>query len=224
MATRVDQVHVRAGTRRSFWPRGVVCARVSTSCARPQGSSSEAADSSELRIKTMKNCSVVLVSSLATCLASPVLAPVLAQEPLIAPSTGSFHYAAKFLCTTNTPFTSAAVPSVVPGHYLTVINIHNPHDQAVQFREKIALTFPPGGQKPGEVSNFVDRRLAPDEALSVDCDGIKGGFGLTFVHGAEGFLVIESPRSLDVTAVYTAGKVEGEVDSIAVEQIRERRK
>jgi len=40
---------------------------------------------------------------------------------------------------------------------------------------------------------------------------------------AGGFLVIESTHSLDVTTVYTAGKLRGEVESIAVEQIRERK-
>jgi len=115
-------------------------------------------------------------------------------------------------------------PIGLPGNYLTVINIHNPNDQTVRFRKKLAVAFPPGGQEPGGVSNVIADRLAPNEALSVDCDRIKGDFVLTFIHGAEGFLVIESPRSLDVTAVYTAGKIEGEVESIAVEQIRERRK
>jgi hypothetical protein len=173
----------------------------------------------------MKRCSLLLVSSFALFLACPFMLPtlVIAQEPVIVPSTLKFQYAAKFLCTPNIPFTSAATPSVLPGNYLTVINIHNPNGETVRFRKKIALTFPPGGQKPGQVSNFIDHQLAPDEALSVDCERIKSGFGFTFVHGAEGFLVIESARSLDVTAVYTAGKVEGEVESIAVEQIRERR-
>jgi hypothetical protein len=174
----------------------------------------------------MKRCSLLLVSSFAVFLACPFMLPtlVIAQEPVVMPSTFKFHYAAKFLCTPNIPFTSAATPSVLPGNYLTVINIHNPNSGTVRFRKKIALTFPPGGQKPGQGSNFIDDQLAPDAALSVDCQRIKSGFfGFTVIHGVEGFLVIESARSLDVTAVYTAGKVEGEVESIAVEQIRERR-
>jgi hypothetical protein len=43
------------------------------------------------------------------------------------------------------------------------------------------------------------------------------------IHGIEGFLVIQSSQSLDVTAVYTAGPRAGEVASIDVEQIRGRR-
>jgi hypothetical protein len=57
----------------------------------------------------------------------------------------------------------------------------------------------------------------------VDCRDITQDFGLTFIHGAEGFLVIESTDSLDVVAVYTAGKRGGEVESIDVEQVPERK-
>jgi hypothetical protein len=133
-----------------------------------------------------------------------------------------FHYAAKFLCTANIPGTLQTTPSLLPGVYQTVINIHNPSTQTVQLRKKIAVTFPAGRQEPGEVSRFLEDKLASDQALKVDCDQIAEDFGITFIHGAEGFLVIESTRSLDVTAVYTAGEFGGEVTSIAVEQIRER--
>jgi hypothetical protein len=63
--------------------------------------------------------------------------------------------------------------------------------------------------------------LAPNHGTRWDCDRITTAFG-PFVHGVEGFLIIESSQSLDVTAVYTAGKVGGQVENIAVEQIRER--
>ena len=56
----------------------------------------------------------------------------------------------------------------------------------------------------------------------MDCDQVARDFG-PFIHGVEGFLVIESTQSLDVTAVYTAGKNGGEVESIAVEHIWERK-
>ena len=127
-----------------------------------------------------------------------------------------FQYAVKFLCTANIPGTSQTTSSVLPGVYTTVINIHNPNDVTVRFRKKISL---PG---PGQVSNFIGAGLKPDESAKVDCEEITSKFGFTFIHGAEGFLVIESPRSLDVVAVYTAGQVGGGVESLAVEQIRER--
>jgi hypothetical protein len=126
-----------------------------------------------------------------------------------------FQYAAKFLCTANIPGTSQTTPSVLPGVYQTAVNIHNPNDQTIRWRRK--FTQPELG-----ISNFIDDQLKPDEAARVTCDQIQRDFG-PFIHGAEGFLVIESTNSLDVTAVYTAGKNGGEVESIDVEQIRERK-
>jgi len=126
-----------------------------------------------------------------------------------------FQYAAKFLCTTNIPGTSQTTTSVLPGVYQTGLNIHNPNDQTVRWRRKIS--------QPGlGFSKFINDQLKSDEAARVDCEQIQGDFG-PFIHGVEGFLVIESTQSLDVTAVYTAGKSGGEVESIAVEQIRERK-
>jgi hypothetical protein len=126
-----------------------------------------------------------------------------------------FQYAAKFLCTANIPGTSQTTTSVLPGAYQTAVNVHNPNDQTVRWRRKIT--------QPGlGISKFIEDQLKPDESARVDCDQIQRDFG-PFIHGVEGFLVIESTLSLDVTAVYTAGKNGGEVESIAVEQIRERK-
>ena len=126
-----------------------------------------------------------------------------------------FQYAAKFLCTANIPGTSQTTTSVLPGVYQTVVNIHNPNNRTVRWRKKIT--------QPGiGISKFIEAQLKPDEAIREDCDRVVGDFG-PFIHGVEGFLVIESTQSLDVTAVYTAGKKGGEVESIAVEQIRERK-
>ena len=128
-----------------------------------------------------------------------------------------FQYAAKFLCTANLPGTSQTTDSLLPGVYQTVINIHNPNNQVARIRKKIAVTNPPA------ISKFVDGALKPDEAAKVDCTDIVRDFGLAFIHGAEGFLVIESTLSLDVTAVYTAGPRGAGVSSIDVEQINERK-
>jgi hypothetical protein len=124
-----------------------------------------------------------------------------------------FQYAAKFLCTANIPGTSQTTTSLLPGSYQTVVNIHNPSDkETATLRMKIAVAG-------GPISKFKKSKLAPDEAAKVDCSAI-GNFGIHAIHGVEGFLVIESDLSLDVIAVYTAGK--GEVHSIDVEQVRER--
>jgi hypothetical protein len=56
----------------------------------------------------------------------------------------------------------------------------------------------------------------------VDCSQLESKFGIVPVHGLEGFLVIESTASLDVTAVHMAGPRGEDVASIAVEQVRER--
>lgn len=122
-----------------------------------------------------------------------------------------FQYAVKFICTANIPGTSQTTTSFLPGSYQTAVNIHNPNNDTVRFRMKLALR--------GEISEFIGDGLKPDEAGHVDCSDIPK-FGLHLIHGFEGFLVIESTQSLDVVAVYTAGGQE--VNSIDVEYIRER--
>jgi hypothetical protein len=133
----------------------------------------------------------------------------------------SFQYAAKFLCTANIPGTAQTTSSVVPGSYQTAVNVHNPHAETVRFRMKIALgdTF---------ISKFVPGRIRPDAMTRVSCNRILREFfggpdDLDFIHGAEGFLVIESTHSLDVVAVYTAAGQGGKVQSIDVETVKERR-
>lgn len=133
----------------------------------------------------------------------------------------SFQYAVKFLCISNIPGTSQTTDSVVPGSYQTVVNIHNPHDVKVKFRMKLALSET-------TISKFVAGALPPDGMRRVTCDRILRGFfgdpdDLDFIHGAEGFLVIESTHSLDVVAVYSAAGEGSSVQSIDVETVKERR-
>ena len=127
-----------------------------------------------------------------------------------------FQYAAKFICTSNIPGTSQTTGSFLPGNYQTAINIHNPNERPVRFRAKVAL----GGQ--GLISKFIDGALGPDEVTRYVCGDIREKFGMHVIHGAEGFLVIESTHTLDVIAVYTAGPVGNGVASIDVENVRER--
>ena len=75
---------------------------------------------------------------------------------------------------------------------------------------------------PPLISSFINESLKPDQATKVDCSRI-GEFGLQLIHGFEGFLVVQSTLSLDVAAVYTAAKKGGEIESMDVEYIRERR-
>ena len=126
-----------------------------------------------------------------------------------------YQYAVKFLCTANIPGTSQTTTALLPGAYQTAVNIHNPNPQVARLRKKLAV-------RSGQISAFVDGQLKSDEATSVDCSQVQN-FGITFIHGFEGFLVIESTLSLDVVAVYTAGPRGGEVASIDVEHVPERR-
>jgi hypothetical protein len=184
---------------------------------------------------TIKRC--ILASACA--LAIPLLLPVPAARPQASTALRPkfrFQYAAKFLCGVNQG-TLAEGAGVLPGSYTTAINIHNPQGRDVPLRKKVAISFPvrdgsflSGGQLPGAVSFFLQDRLAPDQALQVDCEQIPEEFtfppeppvigpNVTFT---EGFLAIESLDSLDVTVVYTAESLEGGDRSIDTESVRER--
>lgn len=124
-----------------------------------------------------------------------------------------FQYAAKFICTSHIPGTSQTSDAVLPGHYQTCVNIHNPHDIKFKIRMKLAASNE-------IISPWIADGLVGDGVVRVTCSDLKK-FELHLIHGFEGFLVIESPCSLDVIAVYTAGRKEG-VSSLAVEQVKER--
>src|ERR1051325_6043209 len=75
-----------------------------------------------------------------------------------------FQYAVKFICTSNIPGTSQTTSSFLPGSYQTAVNIHNPNNDDVRFRMKLASTL--------EISQFIFDGLKPDGAGHVDCDTI----------------------------------------------------
>lgn len=125
-----------------------------------------------------------------------------------------FQYAAKFVCG------EADGTVVAPGEYWTAINVHNPTDRPVRFEKKIAVALP--REEPGPVSEFVDARLGPDEALEIDRDDIfeHAESGADFL---KGFVVIRSDTELDVVAVYTAAGEDGRVETIHTERVSPRR-
>jgi hypothetical protein len=112
------------------------------------------------------------------------------------------------------------------GIYRTAIHIHNPNDNRVEIRKKIALTFPTTlagdneDQIPGPVSHWVSDELPGNGALEVDCGQIPEGF--EFNGGQDtctactplvkGFVVIRSYRPLDVQALYIV-RIDGVVDA-----------
>jgi hypothetical protein len=126
----------------------------------------------------------------------------------------TYQYAVKLICTANIPGTSQTSDGLLPGVYETTVNIHNPNENTAKIRKKLA--------HPTQISKFKNSEIKPDGAERFVCRNIQD-FGITFIHGFEGFLVIESTMSLDVIAVYTAGGRGGEVSTIDVEQIKERK-
>lgn len=155
------------------------------------------------------------------------LDPIFFKETAEGPRTDEFSYAAKIVCGLQK---DPKDMRLARGFYATTINIHNPGDEAAKFFKKLALSFPPEEQRPGKILRISEDTLKPDEALKVDCNDIQrrlfpNGFPTPYI---EGFVIIESAKSLDVTAVYSTASLdkEGNVtthSSIDVEQIKERR-
>jgi hypothetical protein len=70
-------------------------------------------------------------------------------------------------------------------------------------------------ERRGNISELVEDRLEPDQALSIDCTDIVGLFDTTSPSPVgDGFVVLNSNQTLDVSAVYTTR------DSIDVENIQ----
>ncbi len=130
-----------------------------------------------------------------------------------------YEYAAKFACGEQTSLQPAPLTR---GIYATTVNIHNPNDEQVHLFKKVALTYPPAAQKPGNVFPLAIDELGYDEALKTECTEILrkaseiAGNPVPF---AEGFVIVQAPRSLDVSGLYSVTTAQ---TSMHVEQIRER--
>ena len=102
------------------------------------------------------------------------------------------------------------------GKYFTSINLHNPSNESIIFRYKVAIALP--GMKPGPVSDFVKGKLDPDQASEIDCPDIY-----RLIESREkflkGFVVIESQFKLDVVAVYTVAGSDGYIETMDIERI-----
>lgn len=139
-----------------------------------------------------------------------------AAQAQVAPT--HFQYAVKFVCGKSP---GEGQPEVVArGSYFTAINVHNPANNSVNFRKKIAVALP--SEKPGEVSKFFDVGLGPDQALEIDCDDIFKHMN-SRTSFLKGFVVIETKTALDVIAVYTAAGASGMVETMDVERFDPRR-
>ncbi len=132
-----------------------------------------------------------------------------------------FEYAAKFICGDGS---GDGGIRAVPGAYETIVNVHNFQSREIPFFKKLALAFPPREQAAGEILPIGIDRLGTDEALKADCDDLRARLFDTASPDSsffEGYLVVQTPRRLDVDAVYTAGQPSG-VNSIHVEEVTER--
>lgn len=134
-----------------------------------------------------------------------------------------FEYPAKIVCGTQNDSTDHRL---VQGEYASTINIHNPNDEKVYFFKKLALAYPPEGQRPGQIIPIAIDSLEYDESLKFDCNEIAGDL-LAENEYIEGFLVIQSPRRLDVTGVYSGASLsryhESRDISVDIEQIQGQR-
>jgi hypothetical protein len=137
-----------------------------------------------------------------------------------------FEYVAKIVCGTQA---DRADMRLARGFYATSVNIHSPGEPQNRIYKKLALAYPPEEQAAGEVLPIGEDVLNYDEALKTDCNDIRrrlfpNDFPAPYI---EGFVIVQSTRRLDVTAVYTTAAIdrEGQVadhSSIDVEQIAER--
>ena len=127
---------------------------------------------------------------------------LLASFPRLAQAQ-QLQYAVKFMC--GIPGVEADREAVKSGNYATAINIHNPSTTGIDLRKK-AVQALPQGVPPVPPSPFKGDTLGPDGALEVDCANIRDLLQLPppVAPFIKGFLVILSPRELDVWGVYTA--------------------
>ena len=109
---------------------------------------------------------------------------------------------------------------IAQGKYFTSINLHNPSNESIVFRYKVATALP--GMKPGPVSDFVKGKLEPDEASEIDCPDI-----FRLIESREkflkGFVVIKTQFRLDVVAVYTVAGTNGYIETMDIERITPQR-
>ena len=123
-----------------------------------------------------------------------------------------YRYAVKFVCGCSKG------KVVAGGRYWTAINVRNTSDEAIRFSKRFSVALP--NEQAGNVSDVTRNRLGPYEALEIDCEDIARHNKAVECCFLKGFAVLESPVELDVIAVYTAAKSDGEVETLDVETVR----
>lgn len=125
-----------------------------------------------------------------------------------------YRYAVKFVCGCSKGHVVAA------GRFWTAINVGNTRDKKIRFRKRFSIALP--NEQAGHVSELSHNQLGAFEALEIDCEDIARHTRMPAGCFIKGFAVIESEVELDVTAVYTAAKHDGEVETIDIEDIEPR--
>ncbi len=96
---------------------------------------------------------------------------------------------------------------VVGAIYRTAINVHNYMDVTVTITKKAVIALPEDEAR-GAISKRVQDVLKDDEALEVDCQDVlkllaNVGTSVNPNGFVTGFVEIQSPVEIQVTAVYT---------------------
>jgi hypothetical protein len=157
----------------------------------------------------------LLMTGLALTVAAFFVESAQAQNTIV---RFNFQYAVKFVCGGASGEDSIGV---VTGVYATAVNVHNPGVGKAVFAKKVAVAFP--FEIAGPISKFRLAQLQPNQAFEIDCVDIFSFFPEEEFKFLKGFVVIQSPVELDITAVYTARPSNGEVSTIDVETIAPRK-
>ena len=130
-----------------------------------------------------------------------------------------YQYSAKFVCGTAGPG-----DPVVPGDYLTAINVHNPWEDPADYIDlyKKAVWAQEETITPEPPSPWELYQIEANRAFEIDCNEIGWWlFGdpqvVQWPPFYKGFVVISSPNELDVVAVYTAERIEIEGKGFALD-------
>jgi hypothetical protein len=135
-----------------------------------------------------------------------------------------FTYAVKYICDVPQGVTG------LPSKYATLINIHNPNDRSVDFCIK-GVDAPGPNEATGEafeIGQLTFRSTEADGGFALGCAAIADlpppPFSPTTQH-SDGFVVIISPKELDVVAAYTvrddpSGETADFTASVDVEYIK----
>jgi hypothetical protein len=100
------------------------------------------------------------------------------------------------------PVINATDKPFEPGIYLTVVNIYNFNDFAVEFSVR-AVVARSQHSAAGTISPETVVTLQPNEATGIDCVDVKNFLGGGFQAIGNGVLEIQARHDLKVTSAYT---------------------